>query len=117
MIIGFLTGIIVDIFSDTPGIHASASVLVMFLRNLWLSIVNDDWQEITNLNIIGLRKSVFAFFIFPLVFIQHNVIFVVENGVFHLFGMVISKIFFSAIFSSFVIFIINYLLASRKRRA
>lgn len=116
MIIGFLSGLLVDLFSDTPGIHASASVLIMFLRNFWLSIVNDDWQELTNLNVISLRKTGFAFYIFPLVFIHHFVIFVVENGGFHLFGMTLSRIFFSSIFSSFIIFVINYLLSSRKRR-
>lgn len=36
---GFATGIIVDLFYDTPGVHAGASVLSAFVRPLWLQII------------------------------------------------------------------------------
>lgn len=116
MIIGFIAGLLVDIFSNTPGIHASASVFIMFTRNFWLSVVNDDAQDIINLNVVSLRKTGFIYFIFPLVFLHHFILFVVENGGFHLFSIVISKVFFSSIFSTFVIFTINFLITSNRRR-
>lgn len=117
MLIGFLCGLLVDVFTNTPGIHASASVFVMFIRNFWLNVVNDDAQEITNLNVSSLKKSGFVYFIFPLVFIHHFLIFTIENGGFHLFGMVLSKVFFSAIFSTMVIFVINFAITPNRRRA
>ena len=117
MIIAFFSGLLVDVFSDTPGIHASASVFIMFIRNFWLNVVNDDVQEVTNLNVSSLKKTGFIYFIFPLVFIHHFLIFVIENGGFHLFGIVLSKTFFSTLFSSTVIFIINFIIAPKKQRA
>lgn len=116
MVIGFFSGLLVDLFSNTPGIHASASVFIMFIRTFWLSVVNDDWQEMTNINITALKKTGFVFFVYPLVFVHHFMLFVVENGGFHLFGMVISRVFFSSIFSTLVIFVINFLLTSNRRR-
>lgn len=117
MIIGFFSGLLVDIFTNTPGIHASASVFVLFIRNFWLNATNDDAQEITNLNVVSLKKSGFLYFIFPLVFVHHFLIFVIENGGFHLFGTVLSKIFFSSVFSTAWIFIINFIITPNRKRS
>lgn len=117
MVIGFLTGLIVDVFTNTPGIHASACVGIMFSRNFWLNVVNNDSQELTNLNVSTLKKSGMLYFLFPLVFVHHFLIFVIENGGFHLFGMVLSKVVFSAIFSTAVIFVINFVISPTSRRA
>jgi len=116
MVIGFFTGLLVDIFTNTPGIHAAACVLVMFSRNFWLSFIDDDWKELTNLNIHTLRKRGFIAYLFPLVFIHHLVIFVIENGGVHHFGNLLSKVFFSTVFSFVIIFTINFLLKSNSRR-
>jgi len=116
MLIGFVSGLIVDIFSNTPGIHASACVFIMFIRNFWLKVVTDDSDEISNLNVSTLKRSGFVFFMVPLVFVHHFILFTVENGGFHLFNLVISKIFFSTIFSSAIIFLVSFLTGSRRRR-
>lgn len=116
MLIGFITGLIIDVFTNTPGIHASASVGVMFLRNFWLNVVNDDTQELTNLNVGTLKKTGFIYFVFPLVFIHHFLIFTIENGGFHLFGMILSKVVFSAIFSTAIVFVINFIITPTRRR-
>ncbi len=117
MLAGFLSGLLVDVFTNTPGIHASASVFVMFIRNFWLNVANDDAQEMTNLNMATLKKSGFVYFTFPLVFMHHFLIFTIENGGFHLFGMVIGKIIFSAIFSTLIIFVVNFAIVPTRRRA
>lgn len=116
MLVAFASGLLVDVFSDTPGIHAGASVFIMFVRNFWLSVVNDDSQELVNVNMASLKKSGFLYFLFPLVFIHHFLIFSLENGGLHHFGMLIEKVFFSAVFSSMIIFVINYLVSPNQRR-
>lgn len=116
LIIGFLTGLLVDVFTDTPGIHASASVFIMFIRGFWLNIINDDFQEVINLNVDSLKKSGFIYFILPLIFVHHFIIFFVENGGFHLFGLVLSKVFFSTIFSAVIILVINFVITPNRRR-
>lgn len=117
MLIGFFSGLLVDVFTNTPGIHASACVFVMFVRNFWLKVINDDWQEIMNLNVVSLKKSGFVGYLFPLIFVHHAILFIVENGGLQHFGSLFTTIFFSAIFSFIIIFAINFLLNSNKRKS
>lgn len=116
MLIGFLVGLLVDVFTNTPGMHALSCVFVLFIRNFWLSVINDDWKELGNLNIVTLKWGGFLSYIFPLVFMHHLLLFVVENGGFHLFGMVMNKVFLSTIFSSIIIIVFNYLITANRRR-
>ncbi|MEM6642244.1 MAG: rod shape-determining protein MreD [Bacteroidota bacterium] len=116
LLIGFCTGLLIDLFSNTPGLHALSCVFLMFIRNAWLAIINDDWKELGNLNIWNLRWTGFLGFIFPLILIHHFLLFIIENGGFHLFGTVIQRIFFSTIFSTVAIFIIHFLMTPRSKR-
>ena len=117
LIIAFLVGLIVDIFSNTPGIHAGACVFIMYIRDLWLGIVVDDTEDLTNINHVTIRKRGIIFYVFPLVFVHHFILFLVENGGTYLFWMLLSKSFLSAIFSFSIIFVLNYLLVAKPRRS
>ena len=116
LLIGFLTGMLVDIFTDTPGMHAFSCVFVMFFRNFWLSVVSSDWRELGNLNVGTLKNLGFMTFIVPLVLVHHLFLFSIENGGFHLFGMLINKVFMSTMFSSAIIFSLNFLMAANRKR-
>jgi len=116
LLAGFFSGLLVDAFSNTPGIHAGACVLTMYIRDLWLKIVIDDTEELTNLNHISLKKTGLLLYAFPLVLIHHLIIFLVENGGLHLFGMLISKTILSSLFSFTIIFVLNYLIVPKPRR-
>ena len=39
MIAGFLMGFAIDIFYDSLGLHAFSCVLVMYVRNYWLTLI------------------------------------------------------------------------------
>ena len=116
LVAGFLTGLVVDIFSNTPGIHAGACVFVMYVRDLWLKIVVDDTEDLSNINYTSIKKTGFTLFVFPLVLVHHLIIFLVENGGLHLFGLLISKTILSAVFSFTIIFVLNYLIVPKSRR-
>lgn len=116
MLIGFFSGLLVDLFSNTPGIHASASVFIMFIRSFWLNIVNDDFQEVINLNVGTLRKTGFIYYTLPLIFIHHFIILFIENGGFHLFGLVFTKVILSTIFSFTLVFVISFVVSPKSRR-
>jgi len=116
LLVGFLTGLTVDIFSSTPGIHSFACVLIMYIRGKWLQVVYDDVDELTNINHVSLGNTTFTFYALPLIFLHHLTIFILENGGLHLFGLLVTKIFLSSIFSFIIIFILNYLIAPRARR-
>jgi len=116
MLIGFFCGLFVDVFTNTPGIHASACVFIMYLRNFWLTVINDDWQTFTNLNVATLGKTGFSRYLLPMILVHHLILFSVENGGLHLFASLLTRIFYSTVFSFIIIFTINLLVKFSSKR-
>ncbi len=116
MFIAFLTGLTIDIFSNTPGIHAAACVFVAFTKDFWIDIVirrsdddiQIDWNE---LGLWGLIK-----YMLPLVFSHHLIIFTIENGGLSGPGLLFNKIFSSTIYSFTIIIALSLLLAPKAKR-
>jgi hypothetical protein len=115
--IGFLIGLVMDIFSNTPGMHASASVLIMFVKDYWLVFVAEDPEEEVNTSVVTLGSIPSFLYLLPLILTHHLIIFSVEYGRIAGFGNVFFKIIWSALLSFVTIYIINFLIAPRKRRA
>lgn len=116
LLLGFFTGLIVDVFSNTPGIHAGVCVFIMFIRNGWLRTILDDTEELVNINHATMRKLGFLAYLLPLLVVHHFLIFLIENGGFHLFGTLLSKTLFSSFFSFTVIFVLNLLIVPKVSR-
>lgn len=111
----FLSGLIIDMFSNTPGIHASACVLIAFVKDGWFQLVigaDDDvdlsWNE---LKVWGSLK-----YLLPLIFLHHFLIFTIENGGFSAFGILFGKILYSSIYSFIIVFGLSFLMAPKARR-
>jgi len=114
--IAFFLGLLVDVFSNTPGIHASASVLIAYYRVSWLQVVSDTSNEEMDLTFLFFGFSKFTLFMLPLIFIHHTVIFVLENEGFNWAGALFSKVLWSTLFSYFLICLVTLLIVSNKRR-
>ncbi len=114
--IGFAVGLIIDIFSSTPGLHASACTLVMYLREYWLRTIRDDLDEDVNLSIgrLGFRGSIV--YMIPLLFLHLLIVFSVEHGKWIGFGLVVKRVLFSTIFTFTTILILSFLMMRRRRR-
>lgn len=117
MVIGFITGMAVDIFYDSFGIHAAASVLIMYLRPYWKNMITPrGGYEIGMEPTLKLMKfEWFATYAAPLIFIHHLALFFIEAGGLHLFFFTITKVLFSTVFTFITIVIIQYLFYSSKR--
>lgn len=111
MIIAFVMGFSVDLFYDSLGINASASVFIAFLRPYWLNIVTPrgGYEEIVIPNLKTMDFGWFFTYSLPLIFIHHLVLFFVEAGGFDLFFFTLSKVFFSTILTFFIIILSQYL--------
>lgn len=115
MIIAFFTGLVIDVFSNTPGIHASACILIAFIKDFWHDVikgesdddVNVDWNELGFVGSFG--------YLLPLIFIHHSMIFTIENEGFNGFGLLVSKIIYSTLYSFVLVFGISFLMAPSKR--
>ena len=118
MLFGFASGLFVDAFYNTFGIHAAASVFIMFIRQRWLTFLTPrggyDIGIAPTPQALGLRW--FVTYAFPLILIHHALIFFIEVADFQLFSFTLAKVLASAIFTLVMITIIQYILYSSSRR-
>ncbi|MCB0504967.1 MAG: Rod shape-determining protein MreD [Cyclobacteriaceae bacterium] len=116
MLIGFATGVSVDIFSNTLGVHASASVLLMYIRPYLLNLLTPHGGYPLGASpkpsVLGF--SWFSTYSIILILIHHLVLFFVEAGGFHLFFFTIQKVVLSTLFTFSVVILIQYLFARKK---
>ncbi len=117
MAMAFLTGFIVDIFYDSLGIHAAASVLIMFVRNPWLRSITPqggfDPGVIPSIRLSGF--SWFLMYVSPLIILHHLTLFLIEAAGFHLFGLTLTKVLMSSIFTLSAIIIAQILFYTTRR--
>ena len=114
--VGFSIGLLIDIFSNTPGLHAAVATLTMFIRDYWLLVVKEDLEDDNNLTIfsLGLQGS-FVYF-FPLIFLHLLLVFSIEHGKLIGYWLVVKRVFFSSLFTFMCIVIFNLLMVTKKRR-
>lgn len=113
--IAFFAGLVIDIFSSTPGVHASACVLVAFVRVNWFRImVDDDIDENLNVSWNNLNLWGAVKYLTPLICLHSIVVFLVENG--GLYSGFFSKVFYSTLYTTVMVMAISFLIAPRTRR-
>jgi rod shape-determining protein MreD len=111
---GFLLGITIDIFANTPGIHASATVFVSFLRPFLFNSYNFDDKEkvlIPSLRNIGVRS--FVKYAALMILIHHFFLFFIEVFSFSGFLYTMLRAVLSSIFT-FVVILISQFIIFRK---
>ena len=114
LLLGFLLGITIDIFSNTPGIHASATVFISFFRPLLVrSNDSDDNDRLTSPT---MKNTTFAWFIkyaILMVVIHHFFLFFIEVFSFKAILSTLLRISLSSLFS-FVVIVLSQFLFFRK---
>lgn len=115
MAIGFALGISVDLFYISMGVHASATVLVAFLRKHWLNAITPQGgYDSGALPSIGAHGNQwFLIYSVPLIFIHHFAMFFIEIGGFHMFWFTLGKVVASTLFTTSSIIILQYLFSSK----
>lgn len=114
---GFITGLTVDIFYDSIGINAAASVAMMYLRPYWLGLMSSKMSDdnIYNPNLRNIGLETFITYIFPLIFVHHLSLFFLEAGGFHMFFFTFGKVVFSVALTGVMIIILQYLFYPKSR--
>ncbi|VAW16292.1 Rod shape-determining protein MreD [hydrothermal vent metagenome] len=113
LLLGFLMGLSVDIFSDTLGIHAASSVFLAFIRPYVIDLISA--RETDKSNYPGLKQYGFRWFLYYTVFLvvaHHLFFFYLE--VFTLKGFIYTffRSILSSVFSIFIIVLSQYLVFS-----
>ena len=107
MLIALFTGLGVDMFTNTMGLHASALVTMAFLRSMIIRILTPtrgyDQYEKPYLGHMGWRW--FLTYTSILLFLHHLVFFLLEMFSLEFLGHLVLKIIFSAIVSFILVVI------------
>ncbi len=96
MIMAFVIGLIIDIFSNTLGIHIFASVLIAYLRNMWI----DALFFRNDFDFISPSVKAFGFFNYlkyaiVLIFIHHLTLFYLEILSFDNFWLTMLRVLYN----------------------
>ncbi len=116
--LSFLLGIIIDAFYDTPGLHASACVLLALVRVMFISITVQkegfDNEPDPALSMMGFRW--FFTYTIVLTLFHHFLLFNLEAFSFSQFEYTVSRFLLSSVFTVVLILISGLLFYRRKER-
>ncbi len=116
MVFGLITGLMIDIFTRTPGLHMGACVLLGFLRpSVLQSLAPRDGYEFgmkANINDFGLPR--YAAYTGVLVLFHHFYLFYAEAFTFSGFFDTLLKAVLSSIFTFMLIMSFQLFISKRK---
>lgn len=100
LLIAFFCGLLLDMFTNTLGLHASATVLVAYLRSFLLERqVRQTGEELVSLTLRRLGLVQFISIFFPLVFIHSAALFLIEANSFNLIVHTLIRIAASSVYT------------------
>jgi len=118
IVLGFFSGWVIDFYSHSGGVHASASVLTAFLRPFMLRLLKPvvGYQPEDRVAISSMGFLWFFTYCSILIFIHHLWLFIVESFSFTQFIFVIEKIAISSLVSIAIIIMLQYVFYRRRVR-
>ena len=112
LILSFFLGLSVDMFTDTIGMHASASVFMGFVRSFVLQSISprDGYEKGTFPRVHYYGIVWFIKYTLLLVFLHHLFLFTIEVFNFNTFHFVLMRTFLSTIFTSILILLSQFII-------
>lgn len=111
LILSFILGMTIDWFSNSPGLHASASVLMGYMRSPVIGLIT--MKESDQSDYPGLRQTGWGWFLTYsaiLVLIHHFFLFFVEIFSFENFFRTVMRSFASSIFTLVIIILSQFIM-------
>ena len=116
--LAFSTGLTVDVFNDTLGLHALACSILAFVRIIFISLTVQrdgfDNEPEPRLGIMGFRW--FLFYTIILAFFHHLILFTFETFRFSEIGYTLIRVVLSCLFSTILILITEFVFYRKKIR-
>lgn len=117
MLLGFSSGLALDMFLNSTGMHAAAGLLIGYLRPFLISIITPKGTEFEiTPNIYAQGVTWFAIYLGVAAAVYLGFYFVIEAATFYNFFFLLVKIILSVIFSVMFMLIFLYLFSSRQKR-
>ena len=113
LLLSFLIGFVIDLFSQSYGIHAFTSVLIAYLKIVWTSKIaaSKDTEELIEINNLSISDFITLSCYFIL--IHHFTLFFLERLNLYEIASILSSTIASSIFTLFL-FIIHKLFSIKK---
>lgn len=118
LIIAFLTGLTIDYFGNTLGLHAAACVAIAYLRPETISLFfrNQEFASGEEPGPSSIGYGGFLKYSITLVFIHQLILFFLEVLSFNHFFFTFGKVLLSTLVSVVIMFIAIMLFAKRKKK-
>lgn len=118
-LLGFIFGYSLDIFTNTPGLHAAACTLIGYIRPSILNLLlaqetSEDLKNEPSVNTMGWGP--YVVYVLFLTFIHHFYLVLLEWLQFGNFAYFIGKVFASTIMSVLLILLVELLLNRRNQK-
>lgn len=110
LILAFLLGLTIDIFSNSLGIHSAATVFAAYIRPLIIRIISnreDDKSDFPGLN--QNKLTWFINYVLLMVLLHHTLLFYLEVYTFANFLNTLYRVILSSIFSIIMIVLSQFL--------
>lgn len=110
LILAFVLGLVIDIFSNSLGVHSAATVFVAYIRPLVIRLISsreDDKSDYPGLN--QNKLSWFISYVVFMVLIHHTLLFYLEVYTFANFFNTLYRVILSSLFSIIVIVLSQFL--------
>lgn len=118
LLLGFVLGLTIDLFTGTLGLHAGATTLMAFCRPSIIKLVsgNQKYENVQEPNLGQLGGAWFFRYAICMVLVHHLSLFVLESFSFRLMGQVLLRLLLSAPVSIFLIMMVLFIFKSEKKR-
>lgn len=118
LFLAFFTGLIIDIFSGTPGMHAAACLVLAFIRPGFLNLIapREGYESTLKLTIQGMGVSTFIVYAGICTLVHHAILFFIEAFNFINFFDLILRVFTNSL-SSFALIMLSQLLSQRTKES
>jgi rod shape-determining protein MreD len=112
LILGFLLGLSIDIFTNTMGVHAFACVLTAFLRPGILNMISsrETLESVSAPRIHNMSLQWFAGYAAIVVIVHHLVLFFIEAFTFNDFLFTLLRVILSSLLSLSLIVLSQFLI-------
>lgn len=110
LIFAFLTGLTIDIFSNTGGLHAAAATLMAFLRPWWIKVAipRSNYDDLQNIRLRDIEFSQFVTYAAFLVVVHHFTLYLFESMTWRETGLILGKTLVNGFFSLGMILSFRY---------
>ena len=115
LLLGFFTGLVIDIFYNSLGTHMAAATFICFIRPHWINAITPrgGYENVEKPTLKDISLGWFLTYSMPLVLFHVLILFFVEAGGFHLFFSVVFKALMSTFLTVFLLVVVQYLFYSK----